>query len=207
MPQYNIDVTLKFPDAKSGLLRELQHENKVLLEQWDAMLAELNPTPQFLLSLDDAKTRNAAAKTAAAPRPRLLNSVDVALGRRATFDLADQLPQGALRSALSSVDNFLHLDNRANGPVSKNPGEIIALIKTMLELDAKGHKVDWSNKSKGMFLGNEYNAVKSKRFFALMTTNLANSGRIPRTNMNTYGSAKKSAWFKRALDKYRKENI
>jgi hypothetical protein len=98
------------------------------------------------------------------------------------------------------------LDNRANGPVSKNPGEIIALIKTMMELDAKGHKIDWS-RSHRMFLGNDNNTLKSTRFFALMTTNLANSGRIPRTNMRTYGGAKSGAWFKRALDKYRKENI
>ena len=37
--------------------------------------------------------------------------------------------------------------------------------------------------------------------------NLANSGRIPRTKVSTYAQAKSGAWFKRALDKYRKENI
>ena len=88
----------------------------------------------------------------------------------------------------------------------KNPGEIIAMIKTMLELDAMGHKVDFT-RSRKMFLGNEYNALKSTRFYALMTTNLANSGRIPRTKVSTYAQAKSGAWFKRALDKYRKENI
>jgi hypothetical protein len=80
--------------------------------------------------LDDAKARNATAKTAA-------QASDPQLG-----DLADQL---------YSVDKFLDLEHKANGPVSKNPGEVVALIKTMKELDGLGYEVD-RRKSSRMLL-------------------------------------------------------
>jgi hypothetical protein len=109
MLQYNIETTLQFSDSTSGLLDELKHENKVLSDQWTKMLAEFNPpVGQFVLSLDEAKARNAAAKTAAA------QASEPQLG-----DLAQ----------LYSVDHFLDLDHKANGlVVSKNPGEVVALI-------------------------------------------------------------------------------
>jgi hypothetical protein len=66
--QYNTEHTLQYPDSQSGLLNELKHENKVLSDLWNAMLAEFNPVPTygFKLPLDDAKAKNAAARTAAA---------------------------------------------------------------------------------------------------------------------------------------------
>jgi hypothetical protein len=123
MLQYNIEATLQFPDSTSGLLVELRRENKVLTRQWKRMLAEFNPpVRQFVLSLDEAKARNAAAKTAAqASEPQLGN-------------LADQL---------NSADNFLNLEHTANGTFRQNPGEVVALIKTMEELDGLGYEVDW----------------------------------------------------------------
>jgi hypothetical protein len=157
MLRCNIETTLQFPYSTSVLLDELKHDNKVLSDQWNTMLAAIAPVPTygFLLSLDDAKARIAAAKTAAqASEPQL-------------GDLADQLYS----------DNFLDLNHRANGPISKNPGEVVALIKTMKELDGLGYEVDW-RKSSRMFLGNDNNTIKSSRFRTLMTTNLGNEGRI-----------------------------
>jgi hypothetical protein len=64
MLQYNIETTLQFPNSTSGLRVELKRENKVLTRQWKTMLAEFKseqgPVRQFVLSLDEAKARNAA---------------------------------------------------------------------------------------------------------------------------------------------------
>jgi hypothetical protein len=56
-----------------------------------------------------------------------------------------------------------------------------------------------------MFLGNDYNTTKSTGFRSLMTTNLG-GGRIPRTHMSKYVSAKSAAWFTKFHDKYCNEN-
>jgi hypothetical protein len=47
MLQYNIETTLQFPDSTSGLLDELKHENKVLSDQWNTMLAAIAPVPTY----------------------------------------------------------------------------------------------------------------------------------------------------------------
>jgi hypothetical protein len=43
----------------------------------------------------------------------------------------------------NNVVNFLSLDHSDYGSVQKNPGEVVALIKTMDDLAAKDNKVDW----------------------------------------------------------------
>ena len=47
MLQYNIETTLQFSDSTSGLLDELKHENKVLSDQWNTMLAAIAPVPTY----------------------------------------------------------------------------------------------------------------------------------------------------------------
>jgi hypothetical protein len=72
MLQYIIETTLQFPDSQSGLLKELKHENKALSDQWTKMIAEFNPfVRQFVLSLDEAKARNAKAQASITPEPQL----------------------------------------------------------------------------------------------------------------------------------------
>jgi hypothetical protein len=71
MLRCNTETTLQFPCSTSVLLNELKHENKVLLDQWTKMLTAIAPVPTygFVLPLDEAKARNAAARTAAAQAP------------------------------------------------------------------------------------------------------------------------------------------
>jgi hypothetical protein len=40
------------------------------------------------------------------------------------------------------LDNLLDLEHKLNGPVRKNPGEVVALIKTMKELEGLGYEVE-----------------------------------------------------------------
>jgi hypothetical protein len=40
------------------------------------------------------------------------------------------------------LDNLLDLEHKLNGPVRKNPGEVVALIKTMNELEGLGYEVE-----------------------------------------------------------------
>jgi hypothetical protein len=74
---------------------------------------------------------DAMALARVAPEPQL--------GPMTAAGFADQLAQA---SALH--DNHLSLDHSVYGPVSKNPGEIVALIKTTKDLEAKGNEVDWT---------------------------------------------------------------
>jgi hypothetical protein len=133
-----------------------------------------------MLSLDEAKAKNAAAQAAASvtPEPQLGGP-------------ADLLGQGGNNGV---EDNFLSMDHNDYGTIKKNPGEVVALIKAMNSLDAMGYTIDWK-KSTRMFLGNDYNTTKSTRFRALVTTNLGN-GRIPRAVLKGYTQAKNTAWFK-----------
>jgi hypothetical protein len=97
------------------------------------------------------------------------------------------------------------MDHTAYGAVRKNPGEVVALIKTMQSLiDAMGYTVDRS-KSNRRCLGNDINTTKSTRFRALMTTHLGNC-RIPRALLIKYLKAKNTAWFKNFRVKYSNEN-
>ena len=103
------------------------------------------------------------------------------------------------------------MDNTDNGTIRENPGEIVALFKTMNELAGLGYEVDWG-KRKGILLPtcplskNDNNTIKSKRFRALMTKHLGNNGRIPRMTQK-YHRSKGSVWFAALHDKYRNENI
>jgi hypothetical protein len=91
------------------------------------------------------------------------------------------------------------LDHNDCGIFKKTPGgEVVAMIKTMLILDAQGiYKVDWSNRAK-MFLdnvgtGHTNNTAKSIAFKELMVTHLGD--RIQRKNAYTYFAAKNTQWF------------
>ena len=99
------------------------------------------------------------------------------------------------------------MDHSDYGTVKNNPGEAVALIKTMNDLDAMGiYKVDWRKSSK-MFLDNagtsHNNTAKSIAFKATMATHLGD--RIQRKKSYTYFQCKNSAWFQ-FLVKYRREN-
>jgi hypothetical protein len=188
MLKYNIDVTLKFPDATSGLLLELQHENKVLSEQWDAMLAAIAPVPTygFVLTVDEAKAKNAAAQLVVAPEPQL-----------GGFQLP--VPQA----------NFLSFDHSDYGTIKNNPGEVVALIKTMDDLAARGNEVDF-RKNKSIYMPGidgpdmKNNTTKSDAFKTLMAINLGEH--IQRRAFNKYSSIVGTTWFQNFLDKYRNEN-
>jgi hypothetical protein len=51
----------------------------------------------------------------------------------------------------NNVVNFLGLDHSVYGKIKNNPGEVVALIKTMLDLEAKGNEVDW-RKNKSIYI-------------------------------------------------------
>jgi hypothetical protein len=156
MLQYNIETTLQFPESTSGLLVELKRENKVLTEQWDAMLAAIAavPTYGFVLSLDEAKAKNAAAQVLVAPEPQL----------------------GGFHLPVAEV-NFLSLDHSDYRHIKNNPGEVVALIKTMLDLAAKGNEVDW-RKNRSIYMPGSVgpdqanNTTKSVTFKTLLATHL-----------------------------------
>ena len=184
----SIETTLLFPYATSVLLEELKLENEVLSDKWKTMLAAIEaerPERPFVLTLDQAKAKNAAQA-----------------------QLGPQL--GAAADQLNS-DNFLNLDHPDNGTIRQNPGEIVALFKTMNELAGLGYEVDWGKERRIYqptcpLSKKDNNTIKSIRFVALMTKHLGNNGRIPRMTKK-YLSAKGTAWFKALHDKYRNENI
>jgi hypothetical protein len=205
MRQYNIDVTLKFPDATSGLLIELQHENKVLSEQWDAMLAAIAPVPTygFVLSLPEAKAKNAATPVLDAPDG--WSNMVRPVPQLGVHDEGIYL----LGTGDNNVVNFLSLDHSDYGRIQNNPGEVVALIKTMDDLAAKDNKVDWRKNQSIHMPGNvgpdhANNSTKSAAFKTLMATNLGE--RIQRDSMKKYATVLKTAWFHDFLDKYRAEN-
>jgi hypothetical protein len=201
MLQYNIDVTLQFPESTSGLLLELQRENKVLTRQWDAMLAEFKPEQgQFVLSLEEAKARNAAAQVA--PEPQLGPILGPMIA-----GFADQLAQAsALHDNLH--DNHLSMDHIVYGKVKNNPGEVRALIKTMKDLEAKRNEIDWTRSPNIYMPGNvgpdqKNNTMKSAAFRKLMATNLGE--RIPRKSVSKYYKVTNTDWFQQFLVKYNGE--
>jgi hypothetical protein len=104
----------------------------VLSDQWTILLAAITPAlPQFVLTLDDAKAKTAAAQAAAA-----VTSVnEPQLG-----GLADLLGQGGYNKYDSSKENLLGLEHGAYGSIWHNPGEVVAIIKAMEDLGAMGNK-------------------------------------------------------------------
>jgi hypothetical protein len=162
------------------------------------MLAAIAPVPTygFVLSLDEAKAGNAAALARVAPEPQL--------GPMIAAGFADQLAQA---SALH--DNHLSLDHSVYGKVKNNPGEVLALIKTMKDLEAKGNEVDWTRSNTLYMPGNvgpdqKNNTTKSVAFKTLMATNLGE--RIQRKYFCRYRLATNTAWFQEFLVKYHGEN-
>jgi hypothetical protein len=109
---------------------------------------------------------------------------------------ADQLAQA---SALH--DNHLSLDHSDYGAIRDSPGETVALIKTMDDLDMGDYKADWTKSGK-MFLDTHHNnALKSIAFRKSMAEHLGD--RIQRGNSSFYYRAKTRAWFKNFLKEYR----
>jgi hypothetical protein len=194
MLRCNIETTLQFPYSTSVLLDELKHENEVLLDQWTKMLAAIAPVPTcgFLLSLDDAKARNAAAKTASAKTTAQASEPQLG-GFVEGIHLCIQGSGG------NNVVNFLSLDHSVYGKVKNNPGEVVALIKTMLDLEAKGNEVNW-RKSNSIYMPGSVgpdqanNTTKSAAFKTLMATNLGE--RIQREDLNKYAKASGTDWFR-----------
>jgi hypothetical protein len=101
------------------------------------------------------------------------------------------------------------LDHSDYGSVQKNPGEVVALIKTMDDLAARGNKVDF-RKNKSIYMPGidgtdmKNNTTKSDAFKELMAINLGEH--IQRRAFNKYSSIVGTTWFQNFLDKYRAEN-
>jgi hypothetical protein len=217
MLRCNIETTLLFPYATSVLLEELMLENEVLSDKWKTMLAAIEaerPERPFVLTLDQAKAKNAAKNAAQAYEPQLgpqLGAAAEQLGPQLGA-AAEQLgPQLGAAADQLNLDNCLNMDHPDNGTVRQNPGEIVALFKTMNELAGLGYEVDWGKKRRIYqptcpLSKKDNNTVKSIRFGALMTKHLGNNGRIPRTTQK-YIAAKRTAWFTALHDKYRNKNI
>ena len=77
----------------------------------------------------------------------------------------------------NNVVNFLGLDHSVYGKIKNNPGEVVALIKTMLDLAAKGNEVDW-RKNRSIYMPGSVgpdqanNTTKSVTFKTLLATHL-----------------------------------
>jgi hypothetical protein len=125
------------------------------------------------------------------------------IGIRGGAGFADQLAQA---SALH--DNHLSMDHIDYGKVKNNPGEVLALIKTMKDREAKGNEIDWTRRATLYMPGNvgpdqKNNTTKSAAFRTLMATNLGE--RIQRKSVVKYYQATHTAWFQKFLVKYNGE--